>query len=50
MVMIGNYMNYSDDEIMNIFTHDQATRMHYVLSNHVGRKALLNSNGLKAPV
>jgi hypothetical protein len=42
-VMIGNYMNYSHDEVMNIFTHDQIARMHYVLTNHPGRNALLTS-------
>jgi len=46
-VMIGNYMNYSDDIVMNIFTNDQVARMHYVLQNHPGRKSLLSSPGLK---
>jgi hypothetical protein len=45
-VMIGNYMNYTDDEVMNLFTHDQARRMHYVLANHPGRHALITSPGL----
>lgn len=48
-IMIGNYMNYSDDEVMNLFTRDQIARMHYVLAHHEGRKALLTSNGLKRP-
>ncbi|MEW2923291.1 M43 family zinc metalloprotease [Muricauda sp. ANG21] len=43
MVMIENYMNWSDDEVMNTFTNDQIDRMHYVLSNHEGRKALSKS-------
>ncbi|MEM7485824.1 MAG: M43 family zinc metalloprotease [Bacteroidota bacterium] len=43
MVMISNYMNFSDDEIMNVFTNDQIRRMHYVLKNHKGRHALLSS-------
>ncbi len=47
--MIRNYMNYSDDEVMNIFTNDQIARMHYVLENHLGRKALLTSPGLESP-
>ena len=47
MIMIGNYMNYSDDEIMNIFTNDQISRMHYVLDHHAGRHALVSSPGLK---
>lgn len=49
LVMIGNYMNYSDDDVMNIFTNDQIDRMHYVLENHRGRNALLYSPGLTAP-
>lgn len=44
--MIGNYMNFSNDDDMNIFTNDQITRMHYVLKNHEGRKALLSSDAL----
>ncbi|WP_020531946.1 M43 family zinc metalloprotease [Flexithrix dorotheae] len=39
-VMIQNYMNYTHDEVMNIFTNDQAYRMRYVLENHLGRRAL----------
>ena len=45
-VMIGNYMNYSDDEVMNIFTNDQISRMHYILENNPRRNALLYSKGL----
>lgn len=45
-VMIGNYMNYSHDAVMNIFTQDQIKRMHYVLKNHAGRNALLTSPAL----
>ncbi len=45
-IMIGNYMNYSDDDVMNIFTKQQAERMHYVLSNHEGRNSLMNSPAL----
>lgn len=48
-IMIENYMNYSDDEIMNTFTRDQVARMHYVLLNHVERNALLSSPGLEHP-
>lgn len=48
-IMMGNYMNYSDDDIMNIFTLDQIARMHYVLKNHPGRKALISSPGLQNP-
>lgn len=49
MIMIGNYMNYSDDSVMNIFTKDQVGRMHYVLEHHAGRNALLSSRGLQQP-
>ena len=45
-IMIGNYMNYSDDAVMNIFTKDQIQRMYYVLKNHPGRNALLTSPAL----
>ncbi len=48
-VMIGNYMNWSDDEVMNIFTNDQIARMHYVLEQHPERNSLLTSPGLKEP-
>lgn len=46
-IMIGNYMNYSDDSAMNIFTNDQVERMHYVLKNHHGRNSLLTSPALE---
>jgi len=45
-IMIANYMNYSDDEVMNIFTKDQAERMHYVLTHHEGRNSLMTSPAL----
>lgn len=45
-IMIGNFMNYSDDEVMNIFTKDQVRRMHYVLQNHEVRNSLLKSPAL----
>lgn len=48
-VQIGNYMNYSDDEVMNIFTKGQAERMHYALKNHPGRNALIKSSALNTP-
>lgn len=46
-IMIGNYMNYSDDDVMNIFTRDQADRMYYVLNNHEGRNSLMVSLALE---
>lgn len=39
-VMIENFMNYSEDEVMRIFTKDQVYRMRYVLLQHPGRRAL----------
>ncbi len=45
--MIGNYMNYTYDRCMNIFTKDQIARMHYVLENSPRRKSLVNSAGLE---
>lgn len=49
MIMIGNFMNFSEDEVMNIFTNDQIARMHYVLKNHEGRNKLISSIGLEYP-
>ncbi|GJM35849.1 MAG: hypothetical protein DHS20C18_48500 [Saprospiraceae bacterium] len=46
-IMIGNYMNWSDDDVMNIFTYDQTDRMYYVLNNHKGRNNLMTSPALK---
>lgn len=44
--MIENYMDYSNDACMNIFTLDQMFRMRTVLDNSPRRKTLLNSPGL----
>ncbi|SMD32252.1 Pregnancy-associated plasma protein-A [Reichenbachiella faecimaris] len=44
---VNNYMTWSDDQLMNMFTHDQMDRMHYVLKNHKGRNALLSSPGIR---
>jgi hypothetical protein len=41
--MVENYMDYSYDRCMNIFTKDQAARMHIVLENSPRRKSLLTS-------
>jgi hypothetical protein len=41
--MIENYMDYSSDRCMNIFTKDQVARMHIVLENSPRRKSLLTS-------
>lgn len=41
--MIENYMDYTKDACMNIFTNDQKIRMLTVLENSPRRKELLNS-------
>lgn len=46
-VLMGNYMDYSDDDVKNIFTNDQVERMHYVLRNHEGRNSLMTSRALQ---
>ncbi len=46
---IENYMNYTDDSVMNMFTNGQAARMHYVLENHAGRNSLISSYALSNP-
>lgn len=45
-VMVANYMNYSPDAVMNVFTNDQISRMHHVLQNSPRRTSLLTSPGL----
>ena len=47
--MIENYMDYTADRCMNIFTNDQISRMHTVLENSPRRKSLLTSPGLNDP-
>lgn len=47
--MIENYMDYSDDGCMNIFTIDQAVRMRIVLENCPRRRSLITSPGLVPP-
>ncbi|OJJ22971.1 hypothetical protein BKI52_01050 [marine bacterium AO1-C] len=44
--MIENYMDYSDDACMNIFTKDQMVRMRTVLEHSPRRKTLTTSPGL----
>ena len=46
-VPVNNYMNWSNDDLMNMFTNDQISRMHYVLEHHEGRHNLLSSDALK---
>ena len=42
--MVQNYMDYTDDDCMNIFTADQKARMDVVLANSPRRLELLTSN------
>ncbi len=44
--MVENYMDYTDDDCMNIFTLDQKARMHVVFdpANGVPRRASLNNS------
>ena len=48
-VMIANYMNWTSDHVMNVFTNDQISRMHHVLENSARRTSLLTSKGLVDP-
>ena len=47
--MIENYMDYTDDLCMNIFTNDQKTRMRTVLESSPLRLSLINSDACIPP-
>lgn len=48
--MTANYMDYSNDACMNIFTNDQKARVQAVLANSPRRKELVGSNTNELPV
>lgn len=47
--MVQNYMDYSDDACMNIFTAGQANRMQALFAPGGARESILNSNGCAPP-
>ena len=49
-IMFQNYMDYSDDIVMNLFTMDQKDRMDVVLMNSPRRTSLFSSPALQDPV
>ncbi|UII30129.1 choice-of-anchor J domain-containing protein [Fulvivirga ulvae] len=48
--MIQNYMDYTNDACMNLFTEDQKTRMRTILDNSPRRASLRDSKGAMPPV
>ena len=48
--MFQNYLDYTDDACMNLFTHDQIARMEVVLQNSPRRASLTTSVGSMDPV
>ena len=49
VVMFQNYLDYSDDDCMNLFTQGQVDRMSIVIENSPRRKSLLTSPALLEP-
>lgn len=47
--MYSNYMNYTDDACMNIFSQGQVDRMDVIINNGPRRASLLTSPGLQPP-
>jgi hypothetical protein len=47
--MYDNYMNYTDDACMNIYSKGQAARMDVIINNSPRRVSLLTSLGLQPP-
>jgi PKD repeat protein len=48
--MVENYMDYSDDQCMNIFTQGQKVRMQAVIAVSPRRKSLIDANLCTPPV
>lgn len=48
--MFQNYMDFTNDVCMNLFTEDQKTRMRTVIDNSPRRASLINSLGAEPPV